>query len=48
MEQFAQHITLKHIFEPSNVAACVAFPAGPDSNYIIRLAVVIAGGMVFN
>lgn len=48
MEQFVQHITLKRIFEPSDVAARVAFLAGPDSDYMTRRAVVIDGGMVFN
>jgi meso-butanediol dehydrogenase/(S,S)-butanediol dehydrogenase/diacetyl reductase len=48
MEQFAQHITLKRISEPSDVAACVSFLAGPDSDYMTGQAVVIDGGMVFN
>jgi meso-butanediol dehydrogenase/(S,S)-butanediol dehydrogenase/diacetyl reductase len=48
MEQFAKNITLKRVSEPSDVAACVSFLAGPDSDYMTGQAVVIDGGMVFN
>jgi meso-butanediol dehydrogenase/(S,S)-butanediol dehydrogenase/diacetyl reductase len=48
MEQFAKNITLQRISEPSEVAACVSFLAGPDSDYMTGQAVVIDGGMVFN
>jgi len=48
MEQFAQNITLKRVSEPKDVAACVSFLAGPDSDYMTGQAVVIDGGMVFN
>jgi meso-butanediol dehydrogenase/(S,S)-butanediol dehydrogenase/diacetyl reductase len=48
MEQFAKNITLKRVSEPSDVAACVAFLAGPDSDYMTGQAVIIDGGMVFN
>lgn len=48
MEQFAKNITLKRVSEPSDVASCVAFLAGPDSNYMTGQAVIIDGGMVFN
>jgi meso-butanediol dehydrogenase/(S,S)-butanediol dehydrogenase/diacetyl reductase len=48
MEQFAQHITLKRLSQPQDVAACVSFLSGPDSNYMTGQAVIIDGGMVFN
>lgn len=48
MEQFAQHITLKRMSEPEDVAACVSFLSGPDSDYMTGQAVIIDGGMVFN
>lgn len=48
MEQFAQHITLKRLSQPEEVAACVSFLSGPDSDYMTGQAVIIDGGMVFN
>lgn len=48
MEQFAQNITLKRLSEPEDVAACVSYLAGPDSNYMTGQALLIDGGMVFN
>jgi meso-butanediol dehydrogenase/(S,S)-butanediol dehydrogenase/diacetyl reductase len=48
MEQFAQHITLKRLSQPEDVAACVSFLSGPDSDYMTGQAVIIDGGMVFN
>lgn len=48
MEQFAQHITLKRLSQPEDVAACVSFLSGPDSDYITGQAVIVDGGMVFN
>jgi meso-butanediol dehydrogenase/(S,S)-butanediol dehydrogenase/diacetyl reductase len=48
MEQFAQHITLKKLSQPEDVAACVSFLSGPDSDYMTGQAVIIDGGMVFN
>lgn len=48
MEQFAQHIALKRLSEPSDVAACVSYLAGPDSDYMTGQALIIDGGMVFN
>jgi meso-butanediol dehydrogenase/(S,S)-butanediol dehydrogenase/diacetyl reductase len=48
MEQFAQHITLKRLSRPEDVAACVSFLSGPDSDYMTGQAVIIDGGMVFN
>lgn len=48
MQQFAKNITLGKLSEPSDVAACVAFLAGPDSDYMTGQSVLIDGGMVFN
>ena len=48
MEQFAQHIALKRLSQPEDVAACVSFLSGPDSDYMTGQAVIIDGGMVFN
>jgi len=47
MNQFAQNITLKKVSEPSDVAACVSFLAGPDSDYMTGQSILIDGGMVF-
>lgn len=48
MEQFAKNITLKRLSEPEDVAACVSYLAGPDSDYMTGQALIIDGGMVFN
>ncbi|GAM30594.1 MULTISPECIES: (S)-acetoin forming diacetyl reductase [Acinetobacter calcoaceticus/baumannii complex] len=48
MEQFAQHITLKRLSTADEVAACVSFLAGADSNYMTGQSISIDGGMVFN
>lgn len=48
MQQFAKNITLQRVSEPAEVAACVSFLAGPDSDYMTGQAVIIDGGMVFN
>jgi meso-butanediol dehydrogenase/(S,S)-butanediol dehydrogenase/diacetyl reductase len=48
MEQFAQHITLKRLSRPEDVAGCVSFLSGPDSDDMTGQAVIIDGGMVFN
>lgn len=48
MQQFAQNITLKRISKPEDVAACVSFLSGPDSDYITGQAIIVDGGMVFN
>jgi meso-butanediol dehydrogenase/(S,S)-butanediol dehydrogenase/diacetyl reductase len=48
MEQFAQHIALKRLSQPEDVAASVSFLSGPDSDYMTGQAVIIDGGMVFN
>lgn len=46
--QFSQNIALGRLSEPEDVAACVAYLAGPDSNYMTGQALLIDGGMVFN
>lgn len=48
MEQFAQNITLGRLSKPEDVAACVSYLAGPDSDYMTGQALLIDGGMVFN
>jgi meso-butanediol dehydrogenase / (S,S)-butanediol dehydrogenase / diacetyl reductase len=48
LEQFAKNITLKRLSEPEDVAACVSYLAGPDSDYMTGQALIIDGGMVFN
>ncbi|YCH30497.1 (S)-acetoin forming diacetyl reductase [Erwinia sp. D4-22] len=46
--EFAKRITLGRLSEPEDVAACVAFLAGPDSDYMTGQALLIDGGMVFS
>ena len=48
MAQFAKNISLQRVSEPQEVAACVSFLAGPDSDYMTGQAILIDGGMVFN
>ncbi|MER2021295.1 MAG: SDR family oxidoreductase [Stenotrophomonas sp.] len=48
MQQWAKNVTLGRISEPEDVAACVSFLAGPDSDYMTGQALIIDGGMVFN
>ena len=48
MQQFAKNITLQRLSEPVEVAGCVSFLAGPDSDYMTGQAVIFDGGMVFN
>lgn len=48
MQQFAKDITLGRLSEPEDVAACVSYLAGPDSDYMTGQALIIDGGMVFN
>jgi meso-butanediol dehydrogenase/(S,S)-butanediol dehydrogenase/diacetyl reductase len=48
MDQFAKNIALKRVSKPQDVAACVSFLSGPDSDYMTGQAVIIDGGMVFN
>ncbi|EHT98160.1 short-chain dehydrogenase/reductase [Pantoea stewartii subsp. stewartii DC283] len=45
---FAKRITLGRLSEPDDVAACVAFLAGPDSDYITGQSILVDGGMVFS
>ncbi len=47
-EQFAKRITLGRLSEAEDVAACVAYLAGPDSNYMTGQSLLIDGGMVFS
>ena len=46
--EFAKRITLGRLSEPEDVASCVAFLAGPDSDYMTGQALLIDGGMVFS
>lgn len=48
LQQWAKNVTLGRISEPEDVAACVAYLAGPDSDYMTGQALIIDGGMVFN
>ncbi|MGK3143648.1 (S)-acetoin forming diacetyl reductase [Pantoea sp. C2G6] len=47
-QEFAQRITLGRLSEPEDVAACVAYLASPDSDYMTGQSLLIDGGMVFN
>ncbi len=47
-EQFAKKITLGRLSEPEDVASCVSYLAGPDSDYMTGQSLLIDGGMVFN
>jgi len=47
-QEFAKRITLGRLSEPEDVAACVAFLAGPDSDYMTGQSLLIDGGMVFS
>ncbi|WLS78903.1 (S)-acetoin forming diacetyl reductase [Erwinia pyri] len=46
--EFAKRITLGRLSEPEDVAACVSFLAGPDSDYMTGQSLLIDGGMVFS
>ncbi|MDH2069277.1 (S)-acetoin forming diacetyl reductase [Pantoea sp. GD03673] len=46
--EFAKRITLGRLSEPEDVAACVAYLASPDSDYMTGQSLLIDGGMVFN
>lgn len=46
--EFAKRITLGRLSKPEDVAGCVAYLAGPDSDYMTGQALLIDGGMVFN
>lgn len=48
MAQYSKDITLGRLSEPEDVAACVSYLAGPDSDYMTGQALLIDGGMVFN
>ncbi|MFD1472206.1 (S)-acetoin forming diacetyl reductase [Companilactobacillus mishanensis] len=48
METFSKDIALGRLSEPEDVANCVAYLAGPDSDYMTGQALIIDGGMVFN
>ena len=48
LEQWAKTVLLGRISEPEDVAGCVSYLAGPDSDYMTGQAVIIDGGMVFN
>lgn len=47
-QEFSKRITLGRLSEPEDVAACVSFLAGPDSDYMTGQSLLIDGGMVFN
>lgn len=48
LQQWAKNVALGRISESEDVAACVAYLAGPDSDYMTGQALIIDGGMVFN
>ncbi|CUS25450.1 acetoin dehydrogenase [Paucilactobacillus oligofermentans DSM 15707 = LMG 22743] len=48
MQTFAKDIAMKRLSEPEDVAAGVAFLAGPDSNYITGQTLEVDGGMQFH
>lgn len=48
LEQWAKNVLLGRVSEPEDVAACVAFLSGSDSDYITGQALIVDGGMVFN
>lgn len=48
MQTFAKDIALKRLSEPEDVAAGVAFLAGPDSDYMTGQTLEVDGGMQFH
>ncbi|GAF38166.1 (S)-acetoin forming diacetyl reductase [Lentilactobacillus farraginis] len=48
MEQFSKDIALGRLSRPEDVAACVSYLAGPDSDYMTGQSLLIDGGMVFS
>ena len=48
LQQWASSVALGRISEPEDVASCVAYLAGTDSDYMTGQALIIDGGMVFN
>lgn len=47
VQTFAKDIALGCLSQPEDVAACVSFLAGPDSDYMTGQSLLIEGGMVF-
>lgn len=47
MQTFAKGIALGRLSQPEDVAACVSFLAGLDSDYMTGQSLLIDGGMVF-
>jgi NAD(P)-dependent dehydrogenase (short-subunit alcohol dehydrogenase family) len=41
----ASHLPLRRVSEPSEIAAVIAFLAGPDASYITGVDVLVDGGM---
>ena len=48
MQQFAQNIALGRLSQPDDVASCVSYLAGPDSDYMTGQSLLIDGGMVYS
>ncbi len=48
LEQWASSVALGRLSESEDVAACVSYLAGKDSDYMTGQALIIDGGMVFN
>lgn len=48
LQQWAKNVALGRISESEDVAACVSYLAGVDSDYMTGQALIIDGGMVFN
>ncbi|MEC5319949.1 (S)-acetoin forming diacetyl reductase [Brenneria populi subsp. brevivirga] len=46
--EFVKGIALGRLSEPEDVAACVAYLAGPDSDYMTGQSLLVDGGMVFS
>lgn len=47
MQTFTKDIALGRLSQPEDVAACVSYLAGPDSDYMTGQSLLIDGGMVF-
>lgn len=47
MSTFSKDIAMGRLSEPEDVAAAVAFLAGPDSNYMTGQTLIVDGGMQF-
>jgi meso-butanediol dehydrogenase/(S,S)-butanediol dehydrogenase/diacetyl reductase len=48
MSTFSKDIAMGRLSEPEDVAAAVAFLAGPDSNYMTGQTLIVDGGMQFH